>query len=764
MPFDQTTLESIASSLKAGHYNLLLGAGVSRDSQNSKGSLPSGEAFRQDLCRLKGARDNSPLQRVYATLTPAEVQEHVVERFRDCQPGPSVTKLTQFIWRRIFTFNIDDALERAYGAPDLVQTLTVFHFNDDYYEGRLLSEVPTIHLHGWIGRPDQGFVFSRDEYVRQIKSINPWMVLLTQFLPVEPFMIMGTSLDEVDLDFYLAHRTEVTAREDRGPSIFIEPNPDAVTENDCKRYNLLLFKGTTEEFLDYLAERVPERPTPMELVPQETLRLLPAGISKTAALSFSADFELVPGIVPAGKAATRFMYGHVPSWQDLASELDIGRSVTTKIVNAVDALLKNPDSDQKIVLLADKTGAGKTTIIRRCAFEFAKRGMRTLSCSALSQIEPLSTSSIIDLIDDPLLIVVDNFADQVVAISQLVQSLEKKDVVFLCSERDYRTRYITQSFSGVGFKQFDGLELRRIDAERLIDLYVKYGLLGTPNAVQDKARFAQSITSDPIAVACCRILNDFRPLDKIVDSLIKATSERDLTRYLVVALAHHCYRSGVRYEVLVAVSGHEHWKEQFGGSHPMPLAKVDWGYGNFIVPGNSTLATRILERIAASNRELLLTIFVGLAMAIAPRVNRRAVKARAPEARLAARLFDYDEVVSPFLKDSSSTFYADTQTRWQWNSRFWAQVSLMYLARYLANRSAPEGMETLAQAVQHARHAVSIENHPVVLTTLGQVLLAQMTGHLEKYLFRVACKSDSKNLFEFDHRERVRWGNWVSLI
>src|SRR5580704_18130662 len=31
-------------------------------------------------------------------------------------------------------------------------------------------------------------------------------------------------------------------------------------------------------------------------------------------------------------------------------------------------------------------------------------------------------------------------------------------------------------------------------------------------------------------------------------------------------------------------------------------------------------------------------------------------------------------------------------------------------------------------------------------------------GHLEKYPFRAACKSDSKNLFEFDHRERVRWG------
>jgi hypothetical protein len=572
MPFDKNTLESIAASLKAGHYNLLLGSGVSLDSKNSRGSLPSGDTFRKDLCRLKDARDNSQLQRVYATLTPKEVQDQVVERFRNCQPGPSVTKVTQFIWRKIFTFNIDDALENAYKAPDLVQKPAIFHFNDDYYEGRNLSEVPIIHLHGWVGRPDQDFVFSRDEYVRQIKTINPWMVLLTQFLPIEPFMIIGTSLDEVDLDYYLAHRTEVTAREDRGPSILIEPNPDAVTENDCKRYNLLLFRGTAKEFLDYLAIQVPERPTPMELVPQETRRLLPSSISKAAALSFWADFELVPGIVPAGSIATRFMYGHLPSWQDLASGMDIGRPVTRKIVNALDALLKDPNNKQKIVVLSDSTGTGKTTIIRRCAFELAKKGITTLDCSALSRIEPLSTSSILDQIDDPILIVVDNFADQVVAISQLVQNLEKKDVVFLVSDRDYRMRYITLSLSGIGFMQFGGLKLRKIDAERLIEVYVKHGLLGTSDVVRKRASFVKSLTSDPIAVACCRILNDFRPLDKIIDSLIEAASELALTRYLTAALAYRCHRSGVRYEVLAAISGRRDWNEQFRGSHPMPLA------------------------------------------------------------------------------------------------------------------------------------------------------------------------------------------------
>ena len=113
MKFDNHTFDMLAASLKAGQYNLLLGSGISRDSRNRKGFLPSGETLRQELCQLKGAHKSSSLQRVYATLTSTEIQEHIVDRFIDCTPGNSVVKLAKFLWRRIFTFNVDDALENA---------------------------------------------------------------------------------------------------------------------------------------------------------------------------------------------------------------------------------------------------------------------------------------------------------------------------------------------------------------------------------------------------------------------------------------------------------------------------------------------------------------------------------------------------------------------------------------------------------------------------------------------------------------------------
>ena len=60
--------------------------------------------------------------------------------------------------------------------------------------------------------------------------------------------------------------------------------------------------------------------------------------------------------------------------------------------------------------------------------------------------------------------------------------------------------------------------------------------------------------------------------------------------------------------------------------------------------------------------------------------------------------------------------------------------------------------------------AAAAESRKIEFLVVVDILYWDHIGHLEKYPFRAACKSDSKNLFEFDHWERVRWGNWVSLI
>ena len=149
---------------------------------------------------------------------------------------------------------------------------------------------------------------------------------------------------------------------------------------------------------------------------------------------------------------------------------------------------------------------------------------------------------------------------------------------------------------------------------------------GTADAIKRPDQLALALENEPIAVACCHILNDMRPLDTIVGSTYVAASAIERGRYLMAALAHYCFGGGVRYEIVAAATDRQGWSEQFQSAHPLPLEYFDAQH-NFIVPLNSTLAERTLTR--APTEDVAKT-FEKLALGIAARVNREAVQTPDP--------------------------------------------------------------------------------------------------------------------------------------
>ena len=725
MPIDLSSdrLETLIRDIRNGDYNLLIGAGTSYGGVNSRGEpLPLSEEFRIELCDLKGARGSTSLQRVFETLDDCEIDRHVVQRFSGCKPSKALNSLPSFIWKRIFTLNVDDALEAAYESANRYQDPRPLNFRDPFEENRSKTDVPIIHLHGWVKNPSQGFVFSREDYIRQARKHNPWMVVLAQYLSTEPFVIMGTSLDEFDLSYYLSMRTSASVRTDRGPSILVEMEDDVVTRNDCEKYNLTLFTGHSLDFIDYLNHLVDGRTTPVKMVEAAKEALFPSAVTSKQAAKFFVDFERIPSIAGPSFEDARFMFGREPSWSDLAARLDVSREQASIITAEIDELLSKGPLKPTIVYLHDVSGAGKSTILRRIGYDFAQRGVCALICSATSEIEPDFTTHMLDLIDVPLLLVVDNFALHASVIGEIVSRVEKRDLVVLATERSYRNRYVMQKIVSSPSRQRTGRSLTAREINSLISNYTDAGFLGINLKDLERPTLVNDLRADPVAVACCRIMNDFRPLDGIIDSLISETSPLDLTRYLTASLAHHCMSGGLRHEILVSVSPGFSLRGQLSPIHPLALASSQGAGDEYLLPLNRTLAARCLRRVAVAQPDRILTVMSDLAKAISPRVHRQAIKRRSPEARLAGRLFDFDEVVYEFLKEQSIDFYKKVHSEWKWNSRYWEQLSLLNLSNFQNNRDE----EALDAAVRHARHAVSIERHPLTLTTLGKVLLAQM--------------------------------------
>ncbi|SFR81558.1 SIR2 family protein [Sphingomonas jatrophae] len=728
--FSSEQNERLIRDVRTGRYSLLVGAGASYGGFNRDGiPLPLGGTYAAELADHKKVPTSTPLQRVFALLGEDERQTLVIDRFSGCTPSDALKALPSFVWKRVFSLNIDDALQAAYETPKRLQDQITRNYRDAYEDDPSLASVPIIHLHGWVGKAEDGFIFSRDEYLRQLHHHNPWMVVLAESLPVDPFIIMGTALDEFDLEYYMSMRTPTTARPDRGPSILVTTSDNAITRHDCAKYGLELFLGTSTDFMLALNRLVADRPTPIGLIPETSRALFPATLSAKDLATFATDFTRVPSAAEPNIDDPSFLLGRAPSWSDLVSQLDVAREQTSAIVTLVQNLLVAEKDRPSLVYLKDDPGGGKTTILRRLAFEFSRLSVPVLICSALGRIEPKFTASMIDLIDGPLVIIVDNFADQVHSIADTIQILEKTDLVFVAAERVYRDRYIMQALHGVSVTRRNGLRLVQRETDALFQNYSDAGFLGDRSAPRDIDRFSGALTSEPIAVACCRIMNDFRPLDGIIRSLLEQHNSTEKKRYLIAALAQFCINGGLRESILVSASGAIGLTNQLRSSHHLPLAVTEEvGGSRFIAPLNATIGQRALTIVATDNIELLLDVFIALANSIAPRVNRAAIRRRSPEARLAGRLFDFDEVAEKFLGPSARKFYAAVQERFKWNSRYWEQVALLHLAQFQAKQPSSEGWEQLDLAVRHARHAVVVERHPLTLTTLGKVLLAQMAA------------------------------------
>lgn len=718
------------TSLMSGHYSLLLGAGASMDCENHFGKLPSGKEFKKELCDFKAVSADYSLQQIYSLLTPAEVKKLVTDRFSAAKPGPTYNDLATFVWRYIFTWNIDDALEQAYQSEGARQSLQAFHFTEPYYEPESIAETVLVNLHGSVRKPDLGYVFSRTEYLNNIRNLSHWMVNLTQKMGTEPIAIAGTSLDEIDLDYYLSFRTTLTARDDRGPSILIDKRDDAVSRRICEKNNLVQFLGYTADFFNYCKKVLPNRPTPYDLIPSDMRNLVPHSVGSKAALVFQSELDLVPATAPKSSEASRFLYGHPPTWADLASNVDISRAETGVLIARAAQLLQDPTNDIRLIVQMGTSGSGKTTVLRRAGFECAPKGIRVLLLNSISRLSR-STSSILDLIDQPVIVLVDNFAEHVGSVVEALDACTKKDLVFVVTERPYRSHFIEAQLGRTKYLKYGGLQLGELSAERLIQLYASKGLVGEKDALKNTRKFAQLISSDPIAVACCRILNDFAPLDRIVRELVNGAASQDLERYITVALAQTSYPTGLRYEILSSIASNQGLKAQFSNEHLLPLDFQD-SERSFVVTQNLAIAEQVLLHVSQHDRERMFKCFVLLARGIAPRVNRKMIIARSPEARLAGRLLDFDDVVHKYLGDMSDALYEEIKPFWEWNSRYWEQVALLNLAKHYELVGDPEESSSYLQnAVQHSRHAVSIENHPFPLSTLGKILLVQATSGAE---------------------------------
>lgn len=721
----------VSEGLRAGRYNLLLGAGASLDSfRPDNTNLPSLGGLQSELSSaLPNVRPNSSINRLYRTLKAEDrVDELITAQMKGCRAGPTNRTISEFRWKRIFTLNIDDALEDAYSQnTKRLQEPQVFNFNEPYSEIRNNQEVPIIHLHGYSRKSEDGYVFDIKEYVSNISSNNIWSHILGGLIRSEPFVIAGTSLEESDLAYFLSDRSNLRLRQDAPPSIIIEPFPDAATSTDCHDFRLSLFHGTVIDFFEEATKRVGDRPTVFDQSVGNVGEIDVSDLERRLVSEFNADFERVPlSSEITGGTQLNFAYGHRADWGDLKADLDRSRDAQVRLQSE---LMSTEGID--FFLISGGAGAGKTTSLRRTAYNLSQLGNYCFWHRALGRVRIDALKSICSASEKPIFLFVDNVADYIVEFLEIRQAFSNRELRIICAERDYRTNHIKRVIGDSKAREFRLAEIGRPLAKSLVSDYNAMGLASPQNGIHD-----YPIAEDLIAIACCRILNDFQPLEKIIGRSIADSNRVERTCYMFVALANYCFRQGVSYDVvsrrypdyLVDIMAEDE-------ESSLPIEIGERSGVEFVQPLNEAFSDSILRQWTSENKDDALNIFIDLAESIRPKVSLRAIIDGEPAARLASRLFDYDEVVRPFLgMELAEVFFERTKKAWDWNSRYWHQVASLRLDLAHAAEEKAEKDALCEIAAQHARFTKGIEpNHQFTHTMIGRVLFrkAEILGHVK---------------------------------
>lgn len=381
--------EQIRAAFLEGRLILFLGAGASVGSTNSlQQSPPLSKALAKLMAEKCGwVYDGERLSVVYAAARKqmaAQLDDLLAQLYSHCKPSPEYVLLAQYPWTRVYTTNIDDAFEHAL-AKYSKQKLNVKSRNDRISDkDQLFSGLDYVYLNGTIRRPDQGFIFSPEEYGKASAMSPKWYDEAASDYLQCTFVFIGTTVDE---PVFHHHVERYKARAGTGSplSYVVLPSATQIEIAGFESSNLHYLPGTLKDFVDWLKATVPTPPAPLEIA-QNRFPEIRSLLEKTSKESQQAYADLLAHVTVVSRqglatafsehdpGTTRQFYkGFKPGWRDL---LDGVPAPLAQYQSLLSTLRESEASKVSLLAVIGPAGSGKSTALKWLALALADEGQR----------------------------------------------------------------------------------------------------------------------------------------------------------------------------------------------------------------------------------------------------------------------------------------------------------------------------------------------------------------------------------------------------
>nr|WP_199067200.1 SIR2 family protein [Chromobacterium sp. ASV5] len=489
--------DAIKSAIEKGELILFLGAGASKGGKTSTGTdVLDGNALAKELAKEANITySDEPLDEVYAAVRAqleARLDPLLEKLFRHVRPSAEYEVLGRFAWRRIYTLNIDDGIERALRNSE--QNICI-RLSADAIEDRdvFFNRLDVVKLNGSIDRLKEGIIFSSSEYAQATNRALPWYEQCASDFVRLPFLFIGTKLNEPLLKFHIERYKSINGKA-AGKSYVITPSATPIQEASLLQFNIVHIPGTLASFTTWLKATFPDGLTP----PQLAIKSLPQYAGFLAASDRLAYASLLEGVCqitpdmashPEQAGAIRAFYkGFKPSWNDIVegipAELDI-------LASSMDLILASPQPNT-VVPFIGPAGSGKTTLLMQICYRLCRSNAMAVyfiqepNKEIKKTLEELERSSqdatyIIVAIDN-----VDVVADQ---LREVLESNRLSKTIILCAEREssWKSR-TTHKLGRFSPKTVPVNEFSYLDAKKILGKLEAYGSWTVLGQMTEKER------------------------------------------------------------------------------------------------------------------------------------------------------------------------------------------------------------------------------------------------------------------------------------
>lgn len=480
--------DEILKDIKAGELILFLGAGASYGCKTATGQpVPMAETLASQMAIAAGfPYEGEPLDQVYEAARGklgARLDGLLQASFKHVTPSFEYDRLAAYPWKRIYTLNIDDGLDKSLIRYSQ-QRVNKLSSQDQVVErNQFFETVEYIKLNGCIDRLHDGIIFSPSEYANATASHLPWYSQCASDFVRSPILFIGTQLNEPLLKYHIERYQSLNSVAP-GVSYLICPNATKIQIEGLKRYKIKYVEGTLNKFISWLDEKIPKPPQPID-VARANIPQLDALLSSVDPTSYANLFEHITVVkrerMPNSESTRSsntirdFYKGFKPTWTDIVEGIPANLQVFEESVKRVQEI---DFSKKRLIPFLGPAGSGKTTLLMQLCWKFSSTpGWNVFFIDA----EPVSLLSTLEAIENSssaerVLVAIDNLEFYTEALLFTLSSTRLTKTLVIGAEREgiwnRRGKHVLSDLYHTPTYVRDFSET---DAKRILEQLQKYG-------------------------------------------------------------------------------------------------------------------------------------------------------------------------------------------------------------------------------------------------------------------------------------------------